>query len=181
MLLIPRKAFLTSGVGCSKEKLASFEEALRDAGISHLNLVYASSIFPPYCKLVSRKEGLSLLKPGAITFAVLSKNQDNEYHRTITASVGLAIPKNPADYGYVSEHQSYGQSKKEAGDYAEDLAATMLARTLGVEFDPDQAWDEKEKIFRMSGKIILTRSVTSTAVCRRGCWTTVVAAVVFIL
>ena len=60
MRLIPRKLFLTRGVGVHKEKLTSFEMALREARIAHFNLVRVSSIFPPSCKIVSADEGLPL-------------------------------------------------------------------------------------------------------------------------
>ena len=63
---------------------------------------------------------------------------------------------------------------------AEDLAASMLASTLGVEFDPDKNYDERKDIFRMSGKIVKTRSIAQTSQGEKnGKWTTVVAAVVF--
>ena len=42
MRLIPRKLFLTRGVGVHREKLTSFEMALREAGIAHFNLVRVS-------------------------------------------------------------------------------------------------------------------------------------------
>jgi len=49
--MIPSSAFITKGVGKHKEKLTSFEMALRNAGIEAFNLVKVSSIFPPNCKL----------------------------------------------------------------------------------------------------------------------------------
>ena len=49
---IPEKIFLTKGVGTHKERLASFELALRDAGIASCNLVYVSSIVPPNCAVL---------------------------------------------------------------------------------------------------------------------------------
>ncbi len=178
---VPRRVFLTRGVGKHKEKLASFEEALRKAGIAHLNLVRVSSIFPPRCKLISRKEGLSLIRPGQVTFVVMSDNATNEPHRLVAASVGVAIPKDPDSYGYLSEHHSFGQREDVAGDYAEDLAASMLATVLGVEFDPDASWDEKKEIWRISGKIVRTRNITQTAIGdKEGLWTTVVAAAVLL-
>ncbi|HNR11871.1 MAG TPA: pyruvoyl-dependent arginine decarboxylase, partial [Thermodesulfobacteriota bacterium] len=76
--MVPSAVFLTKGVGFSREKLASFEQALRDAGISHLNLVEVSSILPPGCKIISKAEGIKRFKPGQITYCVLSKNQSNE-------------------------------------------------------------------------------------------------------
>ncbi len=180
MHLIPTKLFLTKGVGKHKDKLQSFELALRSAGIQHCNLVNVSSIIPPNCKIISAKEGIRLLKPGQITFVVMSQNSTNEAN-LIAASVGLALPKDRSFYGYLSEYHSYGESAKKAGDYAEDLAATMLATTLGIEFDAEKAWDEKKKVFRMSGKIIKTTSITQTARGKKGIWTTVIAAAVFIV
>ncbi|WP_456475367.1 pyruvoyl-dependent arginine decarboxylase [Candidatus Pyrohabitans sp.] len=182
MRMIPRKVFFTRGVGRHRERLSSFEMALRDAGIEQFNLVRVSSILPPHCEIVPREEGLKELSPGEMAFCVLSENASNEPHRLITASVGCAVPKDRNLYGYLSEHHSFGQSEKEAGEYAEDLAATMLATTLGIDFDPDRDYDERKDIFMMSGKIVKTFNVTQSAVVeQRGKWTTVVAAAVFIL
>ncbi|WP_457555339.1 pyruvoyl-dependent arginine decarboxylase [Candidatus Pyrohabitans sp.] len=181
MRMIPRRVFFTRGVGRHRERLSSFEMALRDAGIEQFNLVRVSSILPPHCEIVSREEGLKELSPGEIVFCVLSENASNEPHRLISASVGCAVPKDRNVYGYLSEHHSFGQSEKEAGEYAEDLAATMLATTLGIDFDPDRDYDERKDIFMMSGKIVKTFNVTQSAVVEKGEWTTVVAAAVFIL
>ncbi len=182
MRMIPRKVFFTRGVGRHRERLSSFEMALRDAGIEKFNLVRVSSILPPHCEIVSREEGLKELSPGEVVFCVLSENASNEPHRLISASVGCAVPKDRNVYGYLSEHHSFGQSEKEAGEYAEDLAATMLATTLGIDFDPDRDYDERKDIFMMSGKIVKTFNVTQSAVVAQdGKWTTVVAAAVFIL
>lgn len=179
---VPRMVFLTRGKGIHKDKLQSFESALRKAGIAHLNLVSVSSILPPNCKIISKKRGITLLKPGQIVYTVMSRNSTNEPSRLIAASVGIAMPADKSHYGYISEHHSFGQTAKVAGDYAEDMAATMLATTLGIEFDPDTDYDERKKIFRMSGRIITTRSITQTAEGHKdGLWTTVVAAAVFII
>ena len=182
MAVIPHTVFLTKGVGKHKDKLQSFELALRNAGIQHCNLVNVSSILPPHCKIIGAESGKKRLKPGQITFVVLAKNSTNEPNRLISAAIGLAVPKDRSFYGYLSEYHSNGESAKKAGDYAEDLAATMLATTLGIEFDPDKAWDEKKQVFRMSGKIVNTRSIAQGA---RGSinalWTTVISAAVFII
>ncbi|GBC84091.1 Pyruvoyl-dependent arginine decarboxylase [bacterium HR11] len=181
-LMVPRYAFLTRGVGYHREKLASFEEALRNAGIAPYNLVRVSSIFPPGCELIDREEGIRMLRPGSIVFCVLSENSTNEPGRRIVASVGLALPRDPNLYGYISEHHSFGQTEEEAGEYAEDLAASMLATTLGLEYDPQRAWDEQIEAYRLSGQIVLSRNCTQSAVGDpRGYWTTVVAGVIFIL
>jgi arginine decarboxylase len=181
MMNVPTKGFLTRGVGRHKEKLTSFEMALRDAGIEKYNLVRVSSIFPPHCKIVSRQEGLALLRPGQVVFTVLAEMATNEPSRMVVSSIGLAIPADANHYGYISEHHSYGQKEQVAGDYAEDLAASMLATTLGVPFDSEQAWDERRAAYLMSGEIVKTRNVTQSAECAPdGLWTTVVAACVYV-
>ena len=162
-VMIPKYMFLTKGIGSHKEQLASFELALRNAGIHRCNIVTVSSIIPSGCKLISKEEGLKKLQPGEITFTVLSKNAVKEPHRLIASSIGVAIPSNKESYGYLSEHHSFGQSAEAAGDYAEDLAATMLATTMGIPFDSEQAWDEKKQIFKTSGMIIKTSNITQSA------------------
>lgn len=178
--MIPNSAFITKGVGKHKEKLTSFEMALRNAGIEAFNLVRVSSIFPPYCKLISRTAGLEKMSPGQIVFVVMSENATNEPNRLIAASAGLALPKDQKFHGYISEHHSFGEKETKAGDYAEDLAAYMLATTLGAPFDPDKSYDEQKDIWKISGHQVKTRNITQTAVGdKNGLWTTVLAAVVF--
>lgn len=178
---VPRELFFTKGVGKHREKLTSFELALRSAGIGNFNLVRVSSIFPPGCRILSRRDGIRRLQPGQITFVVMSENATCEPHRLIAATVGVAIPRDQELIGYLSEHHSFGENEKTAGDYAEDLAAEMLATTLGLEFDPDENWDEKRDVYRLSNKIVRTQNVAQTAVGdKNGLWTTVIAAAVIV-
>ena len=179
MQLVPKKLFFTKGVGRQKEELRSFELALRNAGIEKCNLVQVSSIFPPKCKIISRRQGLAELVPGQITYCVLARSSSNEFSRLIAASIGCALPNNKNLYGYLSEHHAYGQTEKVAGEYAEDLAAAMLASTLGIEFDEDTCWDEKKDVYRISGKIVRTTNTTQSAIVKKE-FTTVLAAAVFI-
>jgi arginine decarboxylase len=177
---VPKKIFFTKGVGTHKDELHSFERALRDAGIEKCNLVQVSSIFPPRCKMISKTNGLKELIPGAITYCVMSRCCTNEPKRLLAASVGCAIPADKASYGYISEHHAYGQNEKQAGDYAEDLAAAMLASTLGIDFDVDESWDEKKEIFKISSKIVRTLNVTQSTICKNKNYTTVIAVAVFV-
>ena len=162
-----------------KEELRSYELALRDAGIERFNLVHVSSILPPKCRVIARKLGLKALVPGGITYCVMAKCSSSEPRRLIAASVGCAIPADRSLYGYLSEHHVFGQSEKEAGDFAEDLAAAMLASTLGIEFDADKSWDEKKEFYRLSDKIVRTTNITQSAIVKSG-WATVLAAAVFV-
>jgi arginine decarboxylase len=180
-VFVPTKIFFTKGVGRHKDYLQSFELALRDAKIEKCNLVTVSSIFPPGCKRIPTDEGLKLLQPGQITFAVMARNATNEPNRLIAASIGVAQPAESSTYGYLSEHHPFGETDEKAGEYAEDLAATMLATTLGVDFDPNTAWDEREKQYKMSGKIVRTFNLTQSAEGHKdGVWTTVVACAILL-
>ncbi len=178
---VPRKIFLTRGVGLHRERLTSFEMALRAARIARYNIVNVSSIFPPHCQLIDREEGLAELTPGQVTFAVMSRLETNEPSRLIAASIGVAIPKDPEQFGYLSEHHAHGESEQTAGDYAEDLAATMLATILNVPFDPDEAWNERRMQWELSGKIVKTTNITQTAEGPdNGDWVSVVTAAVLL-
>lgn len=180
--MIPRMVFFTKGVGIHKHKLASFEQALRMAGIEKYNLVNVSSILPPGCEIITRKKGMKILKPGQIIYVVLARNETDEPHRSVTAAIGLAKPADKEEYGYLSEHHAFGETARKSGDYAEDLAATMLATTQGIEFDIETAWDERKEVFRASGKIIKTTNICQSAKGNKeGNWTSVLAAAVFIL
>lgn len=175
--------FFTKGVGRAKQKLESFESALRAAGIEKFNLVRVSSIIPPNCEIVPKEEGLKMLNAGGVTFLVLARIQSHEPNRLLAASVGLAIPKDNANhYGYLSEYEAFGESDEVAGERAEEMAATMLASTLGIEFDPAQGWDEKEQVFKMSHQMVKTSEVTQSAIVGKdGHWTCAISAAVFIL
>lgn len=181
--MVPKKVFFTRGVGVHKDELQSYEMALRKAGIEKCNMVCVSSIFPPSCKKISKKEGLKLLQPGQITFCVMARNTTNEANRLVGSAIGLAVPADKKKmYGYLSEHHGFGKNEKEISDYAEDLAASMLGSTLGIEIDPELAWSEKEEVYKASGKIFKTSSFTQTAQGDKNRkYTTVIAVAVFIL
>ncbi|MCF8435246.1 MAG: arginine decarboxylase, pyruvoyl-dependent [Ignavibacteriales bacterium] len=180
-MYVPKKIFFTKGVGKHKEYLASFETALRDAKIEKYNLVSVSSIYPVGCRRITVEKGLQELKPGQIVHAVMARIATNEPNRLISSSIGVAIPTDKSMYGYLSEHHPYGETEKVSGDYAEDLAASMLATTLGIDFNSDEAWNEKEQVFKMSGQIVNTFNITQSAKGdKNGLWTTVVSAAILL-
>ena len=178
---VPKQIFFTQGTGVHKEKLMSFELALRDAGIQKQNLVRVSSIYPTSCEIISKDQGLPALKAGQVTFVVLAESATSEEDRLACAGIGLAIPRDH-EHGYIAEHHGYGMTAAKTEDLVEDLAATMLATTLGVDFDPDKAWDEREQQYAMSGEIIKTESYVRVAKgASGGLWTSVISAAVLIL
>jgi arginine decarboxylase len=180
MFPIPTSFFLTSGIGVHREQLTAFELALREADIEQQNLVSVSSILPPGCRQIERADGVKTLRPGEITFCVMARAETDEPGRRIHASIGLARPTDAAQYGYISEHHGFGMTAPESGEYAEDLAASMLASTLGIAFDPDAAWNERRKLYETSQLLIGSSSLTAAAEGdARGRWTCAVAAAVF--
>lgn len=180
-MYVPQKIFFTKGIGIHREKLTSFEMALRNAGIAPFNLVTVSSIYPAGCQVIETAPGLKELTPGQIVHAVISKAETNEPNRMITSSIGIARPKDEKFYGYLSEHHAYGETAEQSGNYAEDLAAEMLSTILGVEFDPDSSWDEKRQIWTISDKIVESRNITAAATGdMSGKWTTVLTAAVLL-
>ncbi len=95
--------------------------------------------------------------------------------------MGISLPRNPESHGYLSEHHTFGQNERLAGDYAEDLAAEMLATTIGVKFDADKSWNDRKGTWTISGEIYKTMNMTQSAVGdKQGLWTTVVAAAIFV-
>ncbi len=179
--LVPKEMFFTKGVGKHRHKLQSFEAALRHARVAPFNLVGVSSIFPPGCRIVTRANGLKKLRPGAIVHCVMAESQTNEPNRLVCAGVGLALPADSSQYGYISEHHGYGLTTRKCGDLVEDMAASMLATTQGIELDPDTAYDERREIYRAKGLAVRTRDNVQTAEGdKNGLWTTVFAAAVFV-
>jgi len=179
---VPKKIFLTKGAGQHREKLASFELALREAGIASLNLITVSSILPPKCEFIDSETGVKLLSHGQVVPIVLARSESNNPSELVSSGVGVAVPKDRADYGYLSEHHCVNLTDEQMEEYVEDLAAEMLATTYGLKFDPDASWDEKREIWKIDDRIVNTRSVIQTAtVSPDGLWTTTVAAAVLIL
>src|SRR5207249_12017736 len=120
--MVPKRIFFTKGVGKHRERLTSFELALRDAGIAAQNLVRVSSIFPPNCKLITRTQGLKYLSHGEVVFAVVAENSTREPHRLLASSTGLAIPADRTTYGYLSEHPPFGETEHSAGGSVDEPA-----------------------------------------------------------
>ena len=178
---VPRKIFLTKGFGVHKEKLASFELALRDAGIAALNLITVSSILPPECEFVDKEIGVKLLSPGQIVPIVLARSESDKPSTLVSSGVGVAVPRDKGHYGYLSEHHGFDMNDNQMEEYVEDLAAEMLATTYGLEFDPDASWDEKRELWSIDNRIVKTKSIVQTGFVKDDHWTTTVAAAVLIL
>ena len=111
----------------------------------------------------------------------MARLESNEPNRLMSTAIGVAMPKDNNNYGYLSEHHGFGERGEKAGEYAEDLAATMLATTLGIEFNPDTAWEEREQVYKASGQIFKTMNLCQSAEGNKdGLWTSVIAVAVLL-
>jgi arginine decarboxylase len=178
--ILPTKVFLVRGQGRHKEKLVSFEKALREAGISPFNLVRVSSIYPPHCRTITKAAGLKLLVPGQIVFVVLSENATDEPGALITASIGMAVPDDPSHYGYLAEHADAAKPARETSRHTEYLAAEMLATKLGEKLKAPPRGRAAGSFRVSNGLSLKTRSMTQAARGEKGVWTTALAAAVLI-
>jgi arginine decarboxylase len=178
---VPKKVFLTKGVGIHVERLNSFEEALRDARLSRMNLVMVSSIVPPHCELVGLEEGLTLLSPGQITFCVMSRCDSDEGGRLLASAVALLLPENVDDYGYISEYHCYGKKQDEVEDWVCDQAAELYASAKGFKINWRRAWSQEDFTYTLEERKYSPKYVSSIAEGIKRKWVTTVAAAVFIL
>ncbi|RYZ59082.1 MAG: arginine decarboxylase, pyruvoyl-dependent [Chitinophagaceae bacterium] len=182
MAIIPRKFFLTKGVGVHQKDLRAFEKALRDAGISTCNLIKTSSILACGCKRITREEGMKLIQPGQITFAVLAQSQTNEPGQQITAAIGMAQPKDPALYGYLTELEKViGRTDDDVEKDVIEMAIENIATEWNPKFDGEKVYRKGKKNYKLEGHDVMVDSVVQSA---KGAednqYTVVVAAAVFI-
>lgn len=162
MHLIPTKVFSTFGVGHHEQQLTAFQLALKAAGIHRLNHICVSSILPPECEVLSRPNGVCLVPPGALTFGAYDKLSTMQLG-VISAACGIAIPKDPKMYGYLSEHHSHEQSSIDAANYAADLAAQMLAAEYNLDYVIGLKGDERQEQFNRFQHIFTADSVVASA------------------
>ncbi|MDY6779170.1 MAG: arginine decarboxylase, pyruvoyl-dependent, partial [Halobacteria archaeon] len=151
---VPSKLFLTSGVGEHTREVASFEFALRDAGIEEYNIVPVSSIFPPEAEVVDIEEGREELSSGQIVHAVLSRCSTEE-PVPIQSAVGAARPS--SGHGYLIE-ECAEDHETDLGAVAESLASELVKGDVSERF-----------------------SVSAKTEGERGKWTTAVAAAVLVV
>ncbi|MGQ4832293.1 MAG: pyruvoyl-dependent arginine decarboxylase [Candidatus Asgardarchaeia archaeon] len=173
--LIPKKVFLTAGIGKHPTKLGSFERALRDAKIHAYNLVPVSSIIPPDAKIISKEEGIKYLVPGQILFVVLSRISSNAVGRRVVAAIGVAKDRDSSLHGYISEYSAYDIDPEQARKSAEYLATEMLATIKG-----ENSWDIKSEMPKFDNFDIRS-IVTSAVVESEKEWVTAIAAAVLII
>jgi len=164
MAIIPNKFFFTRGKGVHQKELRAFEIALQDAGVHTGNFVKISSIIPPGCKLISREEGVKLLKPGQIAFSVMAQSQTNEPGQIVTAGIGMAQPKDETMYGFLAEAEEViGRTEDDVEEDVIEMAIENLVAQWNPKFDGESVFRKGKKHYEIDGREINVDSVVQSA------------------
>jgi arginine decarboxylase len=121
--------FFTSGEGEHYDSIVSFGLALKDAGVAGVNLVKVSSILPPGCKLIEKKQGIKKIKQGEIVHCVLAENYTQE-EKIITSGIGVIIPENPKNVGCFYEITSEEESEEKVIQKLKTLSYELFYKTI---------------------------------------------------
>ena len=161
--MIPKKLFFTAGTGKSKDRLISFELALKDAQINHCNIVQISSIIPKDCEIIDVDDGLTEIMPGEIVYGVMARIDTDKDDQQIAASIGMVRPSDLSHHGYLSTFQGHDYDDSFALTEAQFLAAHMFDKTFGYDDD------------------IIMDAIAASSTGEKDLFTTVVAVAIFII
>ncbi|HIP17527.1 MAG TPA: arginine decarboxylase, pyruvoyl-dependent [Methanothermococcus okinawensis] len=114
---LPNTISLVAGVGEGNSPLNAFDKALLDAGIGNLNLIRISSIMPPKADIVP----LPKIPMGSLVPTAYGYHTSDIKGETISAAIGVAIPKDNELCGLIMEYEGVC-SKKEAENIVIDMA-----------------------------------------------------------
>jgi arginine decarboxylase len=183
MTLVPKKFFLTKGTGIHEKDLRAFEQAMIDAGIDTCNLIKTSSVIPAGCKRVSMEEGMKLIQPGQITFAVIAQSQTNEPGQIITAGIAMAQPEDENEFGYMTEvEEAIGRTKDDVTEDVEEMVIETLASKWGIKKDGEEIRKAGKKNYLLKNKKVRVDSLVETAKGHEDrLYTVVLACAIFIL
>jgi len=94
---------ITHGTGEGNSSLTSFDNALLSSGIANYNLVKISSILPADSKECTKVS----LKEGSILHTAYADITSSKVGETISAAIGVAIPKDNDKIGVIMEYAGY--------------------------------------------------------------------------
>ena len=182
MAIIPTKFFFTKGTGIHEKDMRAFEEALRSAGVHTCNFIKTSSVIPPGCKLISKEEGVKLLQPGQITFAVIAQSMTNEPGQIVTAGIGMAQPKDKTKHGFLTEAEEIiGRTPEDVEQDVIEMAIENLITQSNPKFDGEKVFRKGKKNYEVEGEDILVDSIVESAKgAEKNQFTVVIAIAVFI-
>lgn len=118
---MPTRCLLVRGRGQAPLALEAFDTALVDAGVGEYNLVKVSSIFPPHCQFTDEHEA----PEGTAVTTAFAQMESDDSTVTISASIAVAVPKDPHRPGVIMEWHGHGDQA-----FAEDTVIGMAKRAM---------------------------------------------------
>jgi arginine decarboxylase len=149
---VPPRVFFTAGIGQHRLERVALQHAMRQAGVHRCNLVKVSSILPPETRIVGREEGLRLLRPGNVVFAIIAQARTNEPHQRITPAIAWANPDKRGMPGFIAEVEedlAQGKTEQTAADEVGEEAITIVAEALRVRVDAKEKWSRQRRTTRL--------------------------------
>jgi len=111
--LMKGTAYLTSGIGYGRERLAAFDAAELNANIIAANAVQVSSFIPPAWKISRDKNTLQQVT-GAGVFLPIAYAYSAANDRPVAASLAIGVNQNPQQASIIMEHAGVGMTREEA-------------------------------------------------------------------
>lgn len=120
--------FITSGTGCGKTELNSFDSALFNSGVANYNLVRISSILPAdakECDAITLEEGELL----HTAYASISTNCLN---KTVSAAIAVGIPVDNTKIGVIMEFSDNCTKEVAENKVSEMVVEAMKMRNYEI-------------------------------------------------
>ncbi len=122
------RAYVTSGIGYGKTKLAAFDRAELNANIISTNAIKVSSFIPPNWEIIKDSKGLKKLSDRGV-FLPMAYAFEISKDEKVSASVIIGINKDKSKASIIAEHAYVGISKEESLKDSEScLKETFLFR-----------------------------------------------------
>jgi arginine decarboxylase len=169
LLFVPRRVFFTSGVGRHEQERVATQHAMAAAGVPRVNLVKISSVIAPRCQIISRQQGIRLLRSGSIVFAVIAQGMTKEPHQRVTPAIAWSKPEDENETGFIAEveeQNANGLSEKAAEDRVGEEALILQAAHFGVKVNAERAWAGRgrSRSVRLGGKRVRVGSLCASIV-----------------
>jgi len=178
--IVPKQMFFTKGVGYHRNKLQALNQRFVMPASRSATLLRYRASSRRNVRLSLRPRGSRNSKQGKSPSLFLPRGDSGTKPSGFCIRRSCTTEKQEAIRLYQRTPWFWPDSQ-EGFDFAEDLAATMLASTLGIELDPDKDWNERKMVYQVGERQFVSRSTAQTA---RGhkdsLWTTVIACAVML-
>lgn len=169
MAWVPTRVFMTAGVGVHELERVAVQHAMRDAGVADSNMIKVSSVMAPGLRIISREEGIRLLRPGNMVCAVIAQGQTDQPHQRVTPALAWAQPEKKGVPGYIAEVEedlAKGMSEATATKQVGEEVLELMAMRLRVKIDAERLWENRgrERMVRIGGTRVRVGALCASTV-----------------